>query len=97
MIVNEINKMFYTFLWDGKPDKMRRTLAKQKMVNGGIGMLDVGLFDKALKLTWLRRFFINEAKWTEIIHDQCLHIQCNNHRMFLYKTFVNLRNCLQQR
>ena len=61
--------MFYTFLWDGKPDKMRRTLAKQKMVNGGIGMLDVSLFDKALKLTWLRRFFINEAKWTEIINE----------------------------
>ena len=44
-VVNEINKMLYAFLWDGKPDKMRRTLAKQKMVNGGIGMLDVSLFD----------------------------------------------------
>ena len=68
-ILNEINKMFYTFLWDGKPDKMRRTLAKQRMVHGGIGMLDVSLFDKALKLTWVRRLFKNEAKWTEITNE----------------------------
>ena len=68
-VLNEINKMFYAFLWDGKPDKMRRTLAKQKMVHGGIGMLDVSLFDKALKLTWIRRLFRNEAKWNEITNE----------------------------
>ena len=40
-IMKEIDKMLYTFLWDGKPDKIKRSLAKQKMVNGGIGMIDI--------------------------------------------------------
>ena len=47
-MTNEINSMFYRFLWDGKPDKMRRSLAKQKIIEGGIGMLDISLFDKSL-------------------------------------------------
>ena len=93
-IVNEINKMFYNFLWDGKPDKMRRTLAKQKMVYGGIGMLDLSLFDKALKLTWLRRFFINEAKWTEIINEiyPCFKDIKKNGNVFVNQFVGNVDN-----
>ena len=34
-LLNEINDMFYKFLWDGKPDKMRRSLSKQKIINRG--------------------------------------------------------------
>ena len=61
-IIKEIDKMLFTFLWDGKPDKMRRSLAKQKLINGGIGMTDLALFDRALKLTWIRRLFKEELK-----------------------------------
>ena len=54
-IIKEINKMFYNFLWDGKPDKIKRSIAKQKIIQSGIDMINLELFDKALKLTWLRR------------------------------------------
>ena len=50
---NKINKMLYNFLWDGKPDKIKRNIAKQKLENGGIAMIDIELFDKALKMTWI--------------------------------------------
>ena len=66
-IMNEINTMLYNFLWNGKPDKMRRSLAKQKMSEGGIGMIDVSLFDKSLKLTWIRRFFKHQSRWKDLI------------------------------
>ena len=65
--MNEINTMLYNFLWNGKPDKMRRSLAKQKMSEGGIGMIDVSLFDKSLKLTWIRRFFKHQSRWKDLI------------------------------
>ena len=68
-MTNEINSMFYRFLWDGKPDKMRRSLAKQKIIEGGIGMLDICLFDKSLKLTWIRRFFKLQSRWRELIRE----------------------------
>ena len=68
-LLNEINDMFYKFLWDGKPDKMRRSLSKQKIINGGIGMIDIKLFDKSLKLTWIRRFFKCQSRWKELITE----------------------------
>lgn len=74
-IINEINNLFYNFLWDGKPDKMRRSLAKQNILEGGIGMIDVSLFDKALKLTWLRRFFKHQSRWKELIHVMYPHFK----------------------
>ena len=61
--------MLYTFLWDGKPDKIKRSLAKQKMVNGGIGMIDLTLFDKALKLTWVRRLLKEDKMWKTLITE----------------------------
>ena len=59
---NKINKMLYEFLWDGKPDKIKRNIAKQKLENGGIAMIDIELFDKALKMTWIRRFLTGNSK-----------------------------------
>ena len=66
-IINEINTMFYNFLWDGKPDKMRRSLAKHKILEGGIGMIDLTLFDQALKLTWIMRIFKHPSRWKDLI------------------------------
>ena len=40
-VKSEMNTMFYKFLWDEKQDKMRRSLAKQKIIDGVIGILDV--------------------------------------------------------
>ena len=34
-----------------------------KLAKGGIGMIDIHIFDKALKLTWVRRYFNSPASW----------------------------------
>ena len=47
--------MFYTFLWNNKPDKIQRQLAIQKLTDGGVGITDVTKFDQSLKLTWIRK------------------------------------------
>ena len=66
-LLNEINKLLYTYLWNGKPDQIKRTSAKQSLSKGGLGMIDLQLFDKALKLTWIKRLFINNTAWKSII------------------------------
>ena len=63
----KINAMLYEFLWDGKPDKMKRSIARNKIELGGIGMIDVEIFDKALKLTWIRRFLLCKSRWKDIV------------------------------
>ena len=62
-VLNDLNKLFYDFLWNCKPDKIKRSVSKMKIDKGGIGMIDVNLFDKALKLSWLRRYFNSSASW----------------------------------
>ena len=38
-----------------------------KLDKGGISMIDVNVFDKALKLTWVRRYFNSRASWKLLV------------------------------
>ena len=64
--MKKVNKMLYDFLWDGKPDKIKRDIAKHKLEKGGLNMIDIDFFDKALKLTWIRRVICGKQKWKDI-------------------------------
>ena len=68
-ILNKLNKLFYNFLWKEKPDPIKRNISKQKLINGGIGMIDIEVFDKSLKLTWLKRFFETKSKWKTLFES----------------------------
>ena len=87
-LLNEINKLLYTFLWNGKPDQIKRTIAKQKLINGGLGMIDIHLFDKALKLTWIKRYFNSASKWKSIVEAK--YPKISNIRHFGSKYVENL-------
>ena len=50
-LLNEINNIFFDFLWNGKPDPIKRSIAKLKLDKGGLGMIDIRIFDEALKIT----------------------------------------------
>ena len=66
-MIKKLDIMFYDFLWDGKPDKIKRKNVKLKVEQGGLGMIDLETFDKALKLTWIRRMLNGNSKWKNII------------------------------
>ena len=56
----EVNKITFDFIWNYKPAKMKKsTLIKQKKKAGGLDMKDSSLFDKALKLNWVKRLCSN--------------------------------------
>ena len=69
--IKDLNSLFYQFLWDGKPDKIKRETLKQKLENGGLSMIDIELFDQSLKLAWVRRLFTSKSKWKIIIETTC--------------------------
>ena len=57
----EVNKITFDFIWNYKP-----TLFEQKTA-GGLDMKDFSLFDKALKLNWVKRLCSNsDALWQYI-------------------------------
>ena len=93
-LINQINKLFYNFLWGDKPDKIKRSVLKLKFLEGGLGMVDVELFDKALKLTWIRKIFVHRSRWKSLLllsHPNLMNI-INFGDVFVEKINRNITN-----
>ena len=58
-ILNDINTKLFNFLWDGKPDKIKRNQTFLNHYDGGLKMINIHNFIKALKITWIRRLYRN--------------------------------------
>ena len=65
-LLKSINVSFFKFIWKGKPDKISRKQVVCKYENGGLKMVDVRHFSRALKLTWIRRILSNSCE--EVSH-----------------------------
>ena len=66
--------MFYSFLWSGKGDKIKRDVMISDYKNGGLRMIDIKSFDKTLKSTWVKKYLDNDnhGKW-KLFFDSELH------------------------
>ena len=51
----EVNKITFDFIWNHKPAKLKKTTLLKQKTAGGLDMKDFSLFDKALKLNWVKR------------------------------------------
>ena len=68
-VLKELNKTFYSFLWHGKGEKIKRNTLIKDPVNGGIGMLDVISYMKSLKITWIRRYITSCSVWKSTVDE----------------------------
>ena len=71
-VVDYINNILYSFLWNKKPSKIKTTIVtKQYMYcEGGIKMLNPNAFMGTLKLTWIRRLLLSDCKWQHFIKSE---------------------------
>ena len=53
----EINDLLYTFLWNGKGDKIKQRVMIKDLGAGGLKMIDISSFNKSLKITWIKKIF----------------------------------------
>ena len=60
----EINDVITKFLWCGKPPKWKKEILEGEIPHGGLKLHDLNIFDKALKLSWLKRYQRSTSKWT---------------------------------
>ena len=72
--VKEVNNRFYNFLWGGRGDKIKRNIMISNYEQGGLKMIDVINFAKALKSNWIKKYLDqnNLAKW-KLFFDSHLH------------------------
>ena len=63
--IGEIHNILLNFLWDGKGDKIKRDILISDYENGGLRMIDIKRFNKALKLSWIKKYVDpeNHGKW----------------------------------
>ena len=55
----EVNRFVFDFIWNHKPAKIKKTTLFKQKTAGGLDMRDFSLFDKALKLNWVKRLCSN--------------------------------------
>ena len=67
--IKTINNLFYSFIWNDKPDKINR----KSFLKGGLNMIDIEKFIYALKSTWVKRLWNNDgAQWAKILDYRVL-------------------------
>ena len=52
-LLKKIENMFYKFIWNGKPDKIKRQFLANLHLEGGLNMINITHFISALKITWV--------------------------------------------
>ena len=58
-LMKDIEALFYEFLWNGKPHKVKKRIIIQEFGTGGHKMIDIDTMIKAQKLRWVRRYLNN--------------------------------------
>ena len=53
--LNRLNKLFNTFLWDGKRAKLNKDILCADYQEGGLKMVDINSFLAAMKVNWFKR------------------------------------------
>ena len=54
-LIKELEKLFYRFLWNSGPDRIKRKVIVKNIECAGLRMVELESFIKALKISWLRR------------------------------------------
>ena len=93
-LADELQKMFYQYLWDKKHDKIKRAVITQHYTEGGLRMIEVCTFMKSLKLTWLRRILLNRNKYNDFVHNEFPFIgECLQYgSKYLDSLNINIKN-----
>ena len=64
--MNTLQKMCYTFVWNGRQDTISRKTVHKSVKEGGLGLPNLKLFVQALKVTWIKMISQTNQKWKNI-------------------------------
>ena len=62
-MIKKLNALFYNFIWQSKPDKIKRDILNQDYLKGGLKMIHLTNYIYSLKLSWIRRLVINDSNY----------------------------------
>ena len=63
----KINRMLFNYIWNSKIDRIARKYIIRDYDEGGLKMINIEVFIKSLKITWLRRFYQSDSSWATLL------------------------------
>ena len=69
---DEVNKIIFDYVWKYKKPRIKKTTILKRKEEGGLNMTDFTLFDKALKLCWVKRLCEEQMSPWKIIPTSLL-------------------------
>ena len=70
--IKSLNKLFYSFIWDYKPDKISRVKLTQSYPREGLKMTDIDVFITRLKISWIKRLLSNDTPVWKTLGLHCI-------------------------
>jgi len=73
-VENENKKSFFKFIWNGKPDKIKRNVLVNEYKDGGMKLTNVNMFLNSSKCGWVKRMLNTESNgcW-KIVYNHILN------------------------
>ena len=62
-ILSELSTLFFQFVWQGGPDKIKRQILVKPFNEGGLQMPNLEQFTNSMKIKWIIRYFKTAQKW----------------------------------
>ena len=71
IIIKQLEKLFFSFVWNDRKDKIKRNVLINSRDMGGLDMIHLPSFIKALKLTWIKKLVDanNTSPWKLMLID----------------------------
>ena len=69
VIVNQLQMMFFNFVWNNARDRIKRKVIIQDYNMGGLRMVDVKKFICGFKLSWIRRLSSSNKKYLYVVKE----------------------------
>ncbi|KAK3096175.1 hypothetical protein FSP39_024025 [Pinctada imbricata] len=69
-IIKELEQIFYKFIWNQKPDKIKRKTLIGECKDGGLNMIHIPSFINYIKIKWVKRYFDNpNGNWQSFLSN----------------------------
>lgn len=74
--IKRLEQILFKFIWNGKPDKIKREILYCNKEDGGLKMTNISKFIDALKIAWVKRFLDAENKgcWKILFSNELFKI-----------------------
>ena len=78
----ELNSIFFKFIWCNKPDKVKRNVMYNNISSGGLNMINMDVFNTSLKSKWVKMYLDYTGRPWKSLFDY--YLRCYGSK-FLFK------------